>query len=487
MGMKDIAQGDDAGSERADADSWHPHLRPDNRVERRLRGAMGFALAYPWFDHVSLWALVHYFFPLSRMWAAATCSSGVPERFLAQIEIDPRKVNVDQLQAALLQVEAAQTTAVAVEERWDAAFFGPDTRTDQELVSLETARLNQRHKLNSLRKEFRFLRRHPIAVQRASPPGKDEVKAAYGRYLADRAPLFAAPDPMPEVEVSRRVPGNVGTDYWLRFRSPQPRLDDLVYARVHEPEGVTNPPTLVFGHGICVDFDHWRGLIDEVDELCRMGVRVIRHEAPFHGRRRPAGRYPGEKIVATTPMGPLDSFSGSVREWSVLLDWARRTSDGPVAVGGSSLGALTSLLCADVARTWPAHIRPQALLLVTHSGHQQDALVNGALAQVWKARDALQKAGWSPEETYDYIRLLDPSWDDPPVVDPGNIISILGKYDHVTPYQSGIEILDAWGVPDKNRFVWKRGHFSVPMTMIRDNRPLKAFVGILDRLRQSPP
>lgn len=261
-------------------------------------------------------------------------------------------------------------------------FFGPDPRTDQELVSIETARLNQRHKLNSLRKAFRFLRHHPIAVQRATPSRKEEIAAAYGHYLTDRMPLFSAPDPMPKIEVSRRVTGNVGTDYWLRFRSPHPRLNDMVYARVHEPEGIANPPTLVFGHGICVDFDHWRGLIDEVDTLCRMGVRVVRYEAPFHGRRCPQGRYPGETIVATTPLGPLDSFSGSIREWSVLLDWARRTSNGPLAVGGSSLGALTSLLCADVARAWPERIRPQALLLVTHSGHQQDALVNRAFQQM---------------------------------------------------------------------------------------------------------
>ena len=151
-------------------------------------------------------------------------------------------------------------------------------------------------------------------------------------------------------------------------------------------------------------------------------------------------------------------------------------------MGGSSLGALTSLLCADVARDWPEAIRPQALLLITHSGHQRDALVNGALAEVWKAREAMEKVGWTAELAADYISLLDPSWEDDPVVAPENIISILGKYDHVTPYRSGIDILNAWGVPVENRFLWKRGHFSVPMTMIRNDKPLTAFVDILNRL-----
>lgn len=59
------------------------------------------------------------------MLAAATCSRGAPERFLEQTEINPSKVDQKRLQATLLLVEVAQTTALAVEDVWEDAFFWP--------------------------------------------------------------------------------------------------------------------------------------------------------------------------------------------------------------------------------------------------------------------------------------------------------------------------------------------------------------------------
>lgn len=443
---------------------------------------MGLLLAYPWFDRLSLWALVRYYFPLSRMWAAALISDGVPERFLDELSLKGEKLDLDRLQGVLFHVEATRATAAAVDDAWTNAFFGDEDLPDEALVAIETARLDQSHRLNSLRNQFRYLCGTGLSIQRPAPPTPAEVENAYGKYLGNRSDLFAFPEHPPAIQVSRPVPGVVGTDYWLRFRSPSLRLNDTVYARVHEPDGVKNPPTLVFGHGICVDFDHWRGLIDEVDDLVSMGVRVIRPEAPFHGRRRPDGRYSGEAIVATTPFGPLDAFTGAIREWSVMLDWARRTSDGPLAVGGSSLGALMSLLCADVARDWPERVRPRAMLLITHCGRQRDALIDGGLAKAWKSIEAMEEVGWTSESIAKYIDLLNPSFENAPIVDPKNIISVLGKYDHITPFNSGVKILDAWNVPAENRFIWKRGHFSVPMTMIRNTEPLKAFHTVLQAL-----
>lgn len=460
---------------------WHPRLRPEDAAARRVRGAMGLLLAYPWFDRLSLWALTRYFFPLSRIWAAATASEGVPERFLAGIPLDPAGIDLDRVQSVLFPTEAARATAAAVDGAWQTSFFGDESRTPEELVAIETARRDRHHSLNVMRRSFRFLLKHPIPIVHSDPPGPDEVAAIYGPALTDRRPFFAAPDPMPEIEVSRRVPGAVGTDYWIRFQSPSAALGDTVYARVSEPEGVKNPPTLIFGHGICVEFDLWHGLVDEVDMLCRMGIRVIRPEAPWHGRRRPPGRFSGEMIVGTAPFGALHAFTGAVREWAVLIDWARRTGTGPVAVGGSSLGAQMSMLCADVSRHWPERYRPEAMLLLTHAGNQQDALLKGVLARVWKSREAMMARGWSFETSGQYLPILDPAWDVPPVMPPQNIVSVLGRYDHVTPFDSGLGLLDAWNVPEPNRFIWRRGHFSVPMTMIRNTRPLHRFVDIMNR------
>lgn len=467
----------------AGTDAWHPRLRREDAAARRVRGAMGLLLAYPWFDRVSLWSLTHYFFPLSRMWAAATASEGVPERFLAGIPLPPNRIDLDRVQDVLFQTEAKRASAAAVDSAWERSFFGRQTRTIEELVAIETARRDHHHKLNVMRGKFRFMLKHKIPITRAEAPYPEEVAEVYGAALEDRAPFFAVPDPMPVPEMSRRVPGAIGTDFWLRFPSPSPHLNDMVYARVSEPEGVENPPTLIFGHGICVDFDLWHGLVDEVETLVRMGIRVIRPEAPWHGRRRPAGMFSGEKIVGTAPFGGLHAFTGALREWSVLIHWARQTSKGRIAVGGSSLGAQMSMLCADVSRDWPKELRPEAMLMLTHAGNQQDALLKGALAKVWKSREAMISKGWSMETSGQYMPILNPDWDTPPVMPSKNIVSVLGRYDHVTPFDSGFELLDAWKVPEQNRFVWRRGHFSVPMTMIRDTRPLQRFVEIMNRSR----
>jgi pimeloyl-ACP methyl ester carboxylesterase len=461
---------------------WHPRLRPEDAAERRIRGAMGLLLAYPWFDRLSLWMLVRYFFPLSRLWAAATESHGLPDRFIGNIPLVSTSMDINRIQGALFQVEAARAAAAAVDATWEEDFFGAAGRSVEQLVAIETARRDHRHTLNTTRRLFRFLLKHPIPIISPQTPTPDEVAAVYDAALGNRTPFFAPPDPMPEVEVSRRVPGSVGTDYWIRFPSPSNRLGDTVYAHVHEPEGVSNPPTMIFGHGICVEFDHWHGLVDEVDGLCRMGFRVIRPEAPWHGRRRLPGQYSGETIVSRTPFGPLDAFCGALREWSVLIHWARQAGSGPVTIGGSSLGALMSLLCASIAKDWPQALRPQAMLLLTHAGRQQDALIRGALARVWKAREAMEARGWTSDLSERYMPILDPDWNAIPDMGTENIVSVLGRYDHVTPFDSGLDLLDAWGVPGENRFIWRRGHFSVPMTLIRNTGPLERFRSVVSRL-----
>jgi hypothetical protein len=305
---------------------------------------MGWLLAYPWFDRVSLWSLTRYFFPLSRLWAAATESNGVPEQFLASIPLPVEGIDMDRVQQALFPTEAARATAAAVNTAWEEAFFGARPRHTEELVAIETARRDRQHALNRTRWNFRFLLNHSIPIIQPQTPSIEDVDSIYGSALKNRQPVFMPPQPMPDVEVSRKVPGSAGTEYWLRFASPSERLGDTVYAHVYEPEGVKNPPTIIFAHGICVEFDHWHGLIDEVDELCRMGIRVIRPEAPWHGRRRNPGHFSGETIVSRSPLGPLDAFTGALREWSVLINWARNSGCGRVAIGGSSLGALMSLL-----------------------------------------------------------------------------------------------------------------------------------------------
>ena len=446
-------------------------------AERRLAGPAGFLLARPWLDRVTTAALRHLFFPMSRLWAAADVARGSVERFYAAVPLRSRLDDGDRLRAVLAEFESARATVEAVETEWERAFFGAtDPGTDRLLV-IERARRHARHRFNAMRGSFLFLVRRgfaPVTIDIATP---DLAAAVYGPALADLAPFTAPPAAMPDITTSRAIPAGDITQYWIRFASPSARLADTAWARVYAPRSVANPATVIFGHGICVEFDHWDGMIDDAANIAARGLRVIRPEAPFHGRRCPPGQFGGERTIGTFPLGGLDSFLGATQEWAVLADFARRTSTGPLAMGGSSLGALTAQLTADRARDWPERLQPQALLLVTHCARFAASAFEGDLSSMFGDVDLLRAKGWTRELTDAYLGLLDPKRG--PVVAGDRIVSVLGRRDRITPFAGGLPLHAAWGLPAGNTFVWDRGHFTVPMTMLRDTGPLDRFAGIM--------
>jgi pimeloyl-ACP methyl ester carboxylesterase len=283
---------------------------------------------------------------------------------------------------------------------------------------------------------------------------------------------------MPAIERSRAISASNGSDYWLRFRSPS--LGDTVHARVLEPRNAADAPTLVFGHGICVEFDHWRGLIEEAERLRDAGFRVIRPEAPWHGRRTPRGEFGGQRMMTNFPLGLLNGLSAAIREWAVLAHWARETSAGPLAFGGTSLGAQTAQLAADRARSWPGQLRPQGLFLVTHCVRMADATVYGEISGIFGAVHDARAKGWTQEGLEAWLRELDPR---SPPVPAERIVTVLGRRDSITPFRSARAVTDDWGIPAANQFLWDRGHFSVPMTLIRDPRPVARFRAVMQGAR----
>lgn len=452
--------------------------RSERLDERVVRGVAGTALAHPWFDGAALFALRHWFFPLSRLWAAAREADGDVQRFFEAVPMVPRLDLREKVAGALAAFEKARVSAYAIETEWERVFFGPSDLGEARREAVEAARLGLRHSYNATRRNFRFLANSTTPRVKLAIAAPGEVEAIYGDALGVGLDAFAgAPDPGPTIEVSRAIASPTGRDYWLRFKSPSSRLGDMVYARVHDPEGVSNPPTVIFGHGICVEYDHWRGLVDECHALARAGFRVIRPEAPWHGRRNVAGRFGGESIIASFPMGVLDALTGAAQEWSVLARWARDNTAGPVTFAGSSLGALTAQFAADKAKDWPEALRPDALLLLTHTGDLSEVVLSGTLANLWMRPSDVAAKGWTEELARSYLRLLGPS--DRLSVPANRVVSVLGRRDTVLPFGGGRQLVERWCVPEQNVFVWDRGHFSVPMTLIRRDAPLQRFKEIV--------
>jgi len=437
-----------------------------------LRTPLGDLFARPWFDRLALRALGNWFFPLSRLWAAARVADGSVEAYFNAVPLQPSLKLARQIERKLRHFEKVRLDVHEADEAWQHAFFGPAGASNAELARLERQRLAASNRYNALRWSFATLGvRDKISAIAWDIPEPDTVEKLYGPHVADADGLFAAPGPMPEVAVSQRMKARHGVNYWLHFASPSERMNDQVTARVYEPDGAENPPTLIFGHGICVEFDHWRGMIDDVEDMVRLGFRVVRPEAPWHGRRVPKGRYGGETFIATAPLGALDLFTGAAREWSVLMDWCRRNTTAPVAVGGSSLGAMTAQLVGDRSQGWPDRLQPDAMFLVTHCGRIEDAVTRGSLARVWGVHEATTARGWTPEMVGRYLPLLNPR--DELAVPADKVVTVLGSRDEATPFDSGKALIERWQVPAENAFIWPLGHFSVPVGLLRDPRPLR--------------
>lgn len=444
-----------------------------------LAGSIYGLIARPWMDASLYTVLKHGFFPLSRLWAAGLAAGGDVDRFWHEAGLPRRHEVRDRLAATLARVEAVRSAAHATDADWERALFDEPDPTAARAAAAEAARLDHRDLLNRLRGQFFFLRSHRVPRARLEVPTPRDVAALYPPG-ADPASFTQAPELMPAVVESRRLETAAGTDHWIAFQSPLARLSDRVIARVHTPAGIDDPPTVILGHGICVEFDHWHGLIDETPALLAAGFRVIRPEAPWHGRRTPVGRYGGEQAIGNSPLGMLDLILGAVREWAVLANYARRTSLGPLAFAGTSLGALTAQRSATASRDWPETLRPDALYLITHSGNMSEAMVEGAASRMFADVSVGVERGWTADGMSRALAPIDPGGQPP--LPPSRIVSVLGRRDVITPFAGGHALVARWGVPEENVFISDRGHFTIPMSLKRDGRPTERFVEILRSL-----
>lgn len=452
-------------------------LRP-SFATRLLKSPLGGLIARPWFDNCVLYFLKNWFFPLSRLWAAARAAEGSVDKFIEQVPLaPPSDKQRRQIAKALYYFDRARLKAFSTEQLWHDYFFGKDPVAAERLPIVEEMRLDNRTAYNITRKHFLPLKKLVKTSVRVSPPTPDEVAARYGSKGEKLDDLFSLPETFPEIDVSRSIPTAQGHDYWLRFRSPSVEMNDFVYARVYEPKGIKNPPTLIFGHGICVESDHYHQLLDEVSSLIRMGIRVIKPEAPWHGRRVLPGHFGGEQLLSAIPISMIEFMAAQLKEWATIINWSRSTSSGPIAIGGSSLGAQTAKLIAVRACHWPDHLKPQALFIAAHCAHISETALDGALSDIWNIGETMKVKGWHRDLEQAWLEKLDPKG--MPCMAGKNIVSVMGLRDTVTPTPSAIKQMNCWQVPPENQFIYHRGHFTVPLGIINNDAPIEKLGQIL--------
>ncbi len=444
----------------------------------RVLAARG--MLWPWMDSVTLRLIVRWYLPLSRAWASALASEGSPAAFwegvgLAEPKNGPERARAEAAIAAVLRRAAAYREAEAA---WRIAFFGPHGIAPGHLAAFQDDRIAAAETLMLTRGRFLGLharrRLPPLRWEIAAP---EAAEARHGPRLSEPEAAFPALEEA-EVAQSQASERRHGALSWLRFPAP---LGDTAWARVTTPGGIADPPTLIFLHGITIETEMWRDSFDPVAPLAREGIRVIRPEGPWHGRRCLPGFYGGEPVLGRGPLGLLELFGNWVAETSAWIAWARRTSRGPVAIGGISLGALTSQLVLIAARNWPEAQRPDAALLMAGSGDLLATGYEGALPRALDMRPHLAEAGWEEAQVARWLPLLEPQGR--PLLAPERILMLIGQADEVAPAETALALARRWALPEANVLLRRhQGHFTLDLGVTTDPEPLLALARLLKRL-----
>jgi hypothetical protein len=439
---------------------------------------VGALVMRPWYDRLAVKLVAGWYLSLSRAWAAALESGGDAGRFVAALGLErlPGGFCGWRLAHALAETTLRAKVHAGADAHWRDLFFAAQAPDAAALVAAETTRRRSADRLMSARRYFTCIRRQTAALKWDLPRPEEMPAPQTLRGDSGTCIRFAG---LPPVEQSHWVPGPHGRQCWLRF--PSPGLPgDTAWAQVIEPEGVANPPTLISLHGICVESEHWGPAMDAIDiapALARKGLRIIRPEGPWHGRRRLAGHFGGEPAMAQGPLGFLKLLSAWGAEVPVMIDWARRHGSAQVAIGGVSLGALTGQLTAVAAKAWPAELRPDALVLIACSENLKDVVFEGSLAAALGLPAKLAAQGWSEADIERYLPLMEPRGE--PVMAPEKIVMTLGDADDLTPFKGGLALARRWQVPPANLFLRHQGHFSVAFDLARRPQPLDRLAEIL--------
>src|SRR5690242_17907671 len=124
---------------------------------------------------------------------------------------------------------------------------------------------------------------------------------------------------------------------------------------------------------------------------------------------------------------------------------------------------------------WPIEARPDAVLLISHSGRLEEVTFSGELASLLGIERALHEAGWTREALASMSQVIDPA--ERPSLAPERIVSVLGETDRWVPYDHGLALARQWQLPEENVFRYRLGHLGMPVQLTRDPRPF-------ERLRQ---
>lgn len=451
-------------------------------MEALFRSPLGAMLAQPWVDPAGLFGLQRWYLPLSRLWAAANVAQGDVDRFRAEAGLSSLVLwAAPAIEALLGRQNRREAEAAARRTAWEEALFA--TGSD-EAALLDRRRRSAATGHQAMRAAFYpllFPQRPPAVRWQIDPPAR--VLEQLAGALADPDSLYAVAPDVGSVEASISWEQEGRRETWWRAPTPSPALrarpgSERLYARVVEPADRPAHATLVLGNGLGIEFDVLTLVRDPAAMLADHGWRVVEPVSPYHGLRGMPGTYGGEPFLAAAPTATVDLIAGQAVETALLVAASRARFGGKVAVGGISMTSFVMQQVAGRCHLWPEAARPDAVLLVSHSGKLEDVTFGGTLAAAVGLDRAMAQAGWSRES----LRVLAPLIDAPqrPALPPDRIVSVLGETDRWVPYADGLAVAETWRLPEANVFRYPLGHLGMPVQLVRDGAPFARLRQVLE-------
>ncbi|MBL8687192.1 MAG: hypothetical protein JNK86_06995 [Alphaproteobacteria bacterium] len=398
--------------------------------------------------------------PLSRLWAAIDSNLDNIELLFSTYPW----LSADQSFRKIVRTLSSwKQNAVDIENSWKECLFGAEKITDTRFI--EKYGLWQQAWQQWITRGKRLLYPYIMYQLNRCPKINFAIEQAVLSEHSQTKEIQSYSNLKADTRLSRRLLVNKGHQYWIKYMGGV----EIAWASVFEP---TKPiiGTFIYCHGLGVE-NELAGLPKEpeIAMLPQLGIRVIRLESAGHGRRRSTGFYDGEILFATAPQGILKFLQQQNQEIAWLISYARQLSQGPVALGGTSLGAISSLFYVT---SWQSHHKQQPDILYLSAPDPDPLLLayDSMLCQQSGLSQALRKYGWNQERLRLYQTQIGQCYVAP--LDPANIIINIAQYDTVTSPVRAQQLVFNWKIPKRNIFLRRQGHFTLQLGLLAESQPL---------------
>src|SRR5882672_9821022 len=162
-------------------------------MEVLFRSPLGALLARPWVDQAGLFGLKRWYFPLSRLWAAANAAGGETARFRDEIGAPVAAWPEPYLRPVLARNAGRKAAAEAACSAWETSLFGDAPHEDCLMLDRRRRAAAARHL--ATRASF-----YPLLFPTRPPSARWEIDQP-AHAERDLGPAIARPDGLYDVAV----------------------------------------------------------------------------------------------------------------------------------------------------------------------------------------------------------------------------------------------------------------------------------------------